>query len=307
MKDAVTQGLQVEREDQKAVVEVHNLTKDFGDGAGVFNISFNLQPGEIVGFIGPNGAGKTTTMSCILGFLQRNQGIVKIFDTEVSPQSVYKIMPDIGLLMSDIEFESYLTPKQIIKRAISVKKNIDKVYVDSLVLDLDIQMNKRYGKLSLGNKRKLGVLIAVINKPKLLIFDEPTSGLDPLIQRKFLEVIRKLADEGSTILLSSHVLSEVQTICDRVLMIKAGKLVFEGTVKDIVESSPKIFRFVEYSPEFAALLKQQAFTTEIQQDQNALLCFTQNPESALKFMIEQGQFQFYLERPSLEELFINSY
>jgi ABC-2 type transport system ATP-binding protein len=293
--------------DSNTILQVSNLTKDFGSGAGVFGLNLELKPGEIVGFIGPNGAGKTTTMASILGFLTPDKGKVEIFGKVFKPSEIYQIMPEIGVLMSDIEFEGYLTPRQIIDRSKKLKPKVGKEYADQLIKDLGIQMDKKYSKLSLGNKRKVGVLIAVMTKPKLLIFDEPTAGLDPLVQRTFLKIIKDLAAQGSSILLSSHVLSEVQTICDRVVMIKKGKLIYEGTVKEIFENSPKIFKFASPQDHFEKLISSQDFVTETKRDNQELLVYTDDPESALRFLIEHKVYQFYLERPSLEELFIDSY
>lgn len=196
------------------MLEIKNLTKYYGNTVGVLDLSLKLNKGEVFGFIGPNGAGKSTTIKCILGLVNKTSGEINTLKKE-----------DIGYLPSEINLYDDLTVKQMLDyNETFYKKNI-KEKRKYLVNKLKLDESKKIEELSLGNLKKLGIILALVHSPKLIILDEPTSGLDPIMQEVFYELIKEEKNNGNTIFYSTHILSEINKICDRVGIIKNGKLI----------------------------------------------------------------------------------
>lgn len=217
------------------IIDIKNLTKSYGKNRGIENINLTVNEKEIFGFIGPNGAGKSTTIKVLLNFIFPTNGEAKIFDLDCVKDSV-KIKENIGYVPSEVRYYGNMKVRDIISYGESFHNNIDKEYVQQICKDFSIELDKNISELSLGNKKKVAIIQAILNKPKLLILDEPTNGLDPLIQQKLFETLTKLKNEGSTIFFSSHNLSEVEEFCDKVAIIKEGKII---DIKDIREYSRK--------------------------------------------------------------------
>jgi ABC-2 type transport system ATP-binding protein len=207
-----------------AVIQIERLTKSYGSHRGVIDIDLEVQEGEAFGFLGPNGAGKTTTIRTLLDHLRPTSGRARIFgiDTTVDPVAIHR---RIGYLPGEFSLYDKLTGGQTIAYFAALRGGIDPLYQADLVARLDIDPSRRFREYSKGNKQKVGLVIALQHRPDLLILDEPTSGLDPLVQQTFYEVIREAKAEGRTIFLSSHILSEVEKTCDRVAIIRDGRLV----------------------------------------------------------------------------------
>jgi ABC-2 type transport system ATP-binding protein len=217
------------------IIDIKNLTKSYGKNRGIENINLTVNEKEIFGFIGPNGAGKSTTIKVLLNFIFPTHGEAKIFDLDCVKDSV-KIKENIGYVPSEVRYYGNMKVRDIISYGESFHNNVDKEYVQQICKDFSIELDKNISELSLGNKKKVAIIQAILNKPKLLILDEPTNGLDPLIQQKLFETLTKLKNEGSTIFFSSHNLSEVEEFCDKVAIIKEGKII---DIKDIREYSRK--------------------------------------------------------------------
>jgi ABC-2 type transport system ATP-binding protein len=205
-----------------ALLEVKDLSKHYGKTQAVDGISFEIQKGEIFGFLGPNGAGKTTTIRCIMNFLKPSGGVIKI-DGRDSVLASADLKKKIGYLPADVSLYKFLTGKDHIQfiESIQGKSKI----VDDLVSKMNFDVNTRFHALSTGNKRKLGLILSLMYQPELIILDEPTAGLDPILQNAVYEILEDFQKKGSTIFMSSHNLAEVDRICDRVGIIKDGKLV----------------------------------------------------------------------------------
>lgn len=227
------------------VIEIKNLKKYYGTNMGVEDISFNVDKGEIFGFIGPNGSGKSTTIRVLMGLIFKTSGSVKILNNEVGENS-YLINDKIGYVPSEINFYEKMTIGEFLQYSQELKKYEGKEYM-KYVRDLDLDLNKKIEELSLGNKKKLAIISALINNPQLIILDEPTSGLDPLIQKKFYNILRSKAKEGITILLSSHNLDEVRNLCSKVAIIKNGKIVKIETLADSDNKEKRIKKIKIYS------------------------------------------------------------
>ncbi|KOA18638.1 putative ABC transporter ATP-binding protein YbhF [Clostridium homopropionicum DSM 5847] len=206
------------------IIEIKNLTKTYGKNRGIDNVNLTINEGEIFGFIGPNGAGKSTTIKTLLNLIFPTSGEAKIFGLDCVTETT-KIKENIGYVPSEVRYYDDMTIKEIIDYAKSFKKNIDEEYVDRLIKLFDMELSKKIYQLSLGNKKKVSIIQALIHKPKLLILDEPTSGLDPLVQKHLFNELTALNKQGSTIFLSSHNLTEIEEFCHRVAIIREGKII----------------------------------------------------------------------------------
>ena len=227
-----------------SVIEVNNLTKDYGFGRGVFNVSFKINKGEVFGFLGPNGAGKSTTIRHLMGFSKPQEGSTKIFDKETF-DNYHEILNNVGYIPGEIALPQGLTGYEFIdmmqkmykkKNDEMLNKMLDLFKLEPNVLKMETK------RMSLGVKRKLAIVTAFMSDPDVLILDEPTSGLDPVMQEVFIKFIKEEKERGKTILLSSHIFSEVDATCDRICIIKDGKIVSEFVANDLKHATLKHFK-----------------------------------------------------------------
>jgi ABC-2 type transport system ATP-binding protein len=221
-------------------IQIQNLKKYYGNSRGVENVNFDLHPGEILGFIGPNGAGKSTVIRVLMGLISKTEGTVLVFGNQ--PSNITNEF--IGYLPSEVFLYSELTVRRQLQYFARVRK-IPQTRMLDLSEELDLSLDKKIRDLSFGNKKKVGIVAALMHEPKLLIFDEPTSGLDPLIQQKFFRILEAEKEKGTSILLSSHVLNEVEKVCSRICLIKEGATVLSDSLKSLKESQ---FRKITVSP-----------------------------------------------------------
>ncbi|MFL5681148.1 MAG: ABC transporter ATP-binding protein [Chloroflexota bacterium] len=205
------------------VIETDKLTKSYGSHRGIVDVDLRVDEGEAFGFLGPNGAGKTTTIRTLLDHLRPTSGVARVFgiETTVDPVAIHR---RVGYLPGEFTLYDKLTGGQTIEYFANLRGGVDRAYQRDLVARLDIDTSRRFREYSKGNKQKIGLIVALQHRPDLLILDEPTSGLDPLVQQTFYEVIREAKAEGRTIFLSSHILGEVEKTCDRVAIIRDGRL-----------------------------------------------------------------------------------
>lgn len=220
------------------VIETRSLSKTYGTTNAVVNLDLVVGAGEVFGFLGPNGAGKTTTIRVLLGLQRATRGRAWVLGLDSQSRGV-DIHRRVGYLPGDLELYAHLTGRQHIEwfrraRGLSERASL----ADSLIERFAVVVNRPVGQLSKGNRQKIGLVLAFMHRPDLLILDEPTSGLDPLMQNEFDRLVRETADDGRTVFLSSHDLDEVQRLADRVSIVKAGKLVMTDTVNRLRESTP---------------------------------------------------------------------
>ena len=215
-----------------AVVQTEKLTKSYGEHRGIIDVDLTVNEGEIFGFLGPNGAGKTTTIRTLLDLIRPTSGRALVFGIESSADPV-AIHRRIGYIPGEFTLYDRLTGGQTLQYFANLRGGVDPVYQGSLIDRFDIDPRRKYKELSKGNKQKIGLVIALQHQPELLILDEPTSGLDPLVQQSFYELVREARDEGRTVFLSSHILSEVERTADRVAIIREGRLVKVGSVESL--------------------------------------------------------------------------
>lgn len=221
------------------VLKSTRLTKLFNEKVAISDVSFSITPGSITGFLGPNGAGKSTTMNIMLGFIKASHGTVQIFDKPVTINSPLS-RADVGFLSNSTRLDRNLTAAQEIEYYGNLGGKYDRQYVARLIERLKLDASQKIGGLSTGNYQKVALIIALMHKPKLLILDEPTNGLDPLVQAEFNKIITELKEAGSTIFISSHILSEVQELCDEFIFIKDGKIAAQLKREDLQNDSAKV-------------------------------------------------------------------
>lgn len=228
------------------VIEVSNLTKDYGFGRGVFDVSIHVDSGEVFGFLGPNGAGKSTTIRHLMGFSKPDKGSTKIFGIETF-NGYDKILSRVGYIPGEIALPAGLTGWEFIRMMQAMQKINNEQRLCEMLSLFELEDNVLRGetkRMSLGVKRKLAVVTAFMSDPDVLILDEPTSGLDPVMQECFIQFIHDEKARGKTILLSSHIFSEIDSTCDRIAIVKDGKIVSEFVANDLKHASRKFYTVV---------------------------------------------------------------
>ena len=226
-----------------SVINVERLTKDYGFGRGVFDVSIHVEKGEVFGFLGPNGAGKSTTIRHLMGFSQPDDGKVEIFGKPTFGK-YYEILKNVGYIPGEVALPAGLTGKEFLKMMQDLTGIYNNERLGMLIELFELDEASLLGdvkRMSLGVKRKLAVVSAFMSDPEVLILDEPTSGLDPVMQERFIEFIHKEKERGKTILLSSHIFSEIDNTCDRIAIIKDGKIVSEFVANDLKHASKKYY------------------------------------------------------------------
>jgi ABC-2 type transport system ATP-binding protein len=293
---------------KKPILKVTNLTKDFGSNKGAFDVSFEIFPGQIIGFIGPNGAGKTTTLSMISGFLWPNFGNTQILGKEIDPSNIHTVMPDIGIMISENSFELDLKVSDILNRN-RILKNLpnNSNQIQELASLFELDLTKTYRSLSFGNRKKVSLVNALLGQNKLLVLDEPTAGLDPVIQNKFLNLLRQLQKKGTAIILSSHVLSEIQSVSDRILIIKDGTIVLQQNTSQVLQKAFKVFRISRCSSKLKKEILDKKLATKVQEIGTDSLFFTTTRLPLTSFLLANKIEDFYIEKPNLEEMFLEMF
>ncbi|MBY0217799.1 ABC transporter ATP-binding protein [Paenibacillus illinoisensis] len=226
-----------------SVIEVYELTKNYGFGRGIFDVTFQVEQGEVFGFLGPNGAGKTTTIRHLLGFSNPQSGDAMI-NGMVCNQHAGKILKSVGYLPGEIALPEGLTGWEFIRMMQGLRRSKNDNRLKYLLDGFGLDATEKTKRMSVGEKRKLAIITAFMSDPDVLILDEPTSGLDPIMQDNFIQFLREEKKRGKTILLSSHMFSEVEAICDRISIIKEGRLVSTIQVDDIRHNESKTYQVV---------------------------------------------------------------
>jgi len=286
------------------VLEIKNLTKYYGDILAVDNLSLSLNEGEIFGFIGPNGAGKSTTIRAIMNLINKNEGKITLYDNELTKDNT-ELKKLIGYLPSEINLYEDLTVKEMLDYHESFyNKDIHKRRCE-LVEKLKLDESKKIEELSLGNYKKLGIVLAFMHKPKLLILDEATSGLDPIMQQTFYELLKEEKEKGTTIFYSTHILSEISKICDRVGIIKEGKLL---KIETIEEMKNKNLTYVTIeSKKSKELIEDLNLDIDERNDNTIKFKNQKSPDELIKTLAKYEIDKVLIEEATLEDVFIHYY
>lgn len=289
----------------KTVLEVDSLTKYYGKTLGVKNISFKVQEGEIFGLIGSNGAGKSTTIRAILDFINKDSGCVKIFEKELNRKTI-ELKSLIGYLPSEIHLYEDMTVKEMLDFHEAFYKRIIHPRRCELVRRLKLDETRKIEELSFGNLKKLGIVLSLMHHPKILILDEATSGLDPVMQQEFYQILLEEKKKGTTILYSTHILSEVSKICDRVAIMKEGRLL---TIEDINEVHRKNLLKISITSENINEIKENLKINPILENNNTIE-FQYHPDDVdrlIKILSDYEIEKVLIEEGSLEDLFLHYY
>lgn len=286
----------------KKAIFIENLTKQYGKHRGVENISLQVPQGDVFGFLGPNGAGKSTTIRCLLGMLRFQAGEVEVMGMS-APGQQKQILQETGYLPSEVMFYPSMRAGEVIRFAAKVRGADCGKEADRLCRKLEVDLHKRISELSLGNRKKIGIVCAMQHNPGLLIMDEPTSGLDPLMQEVFFELLTEYNNRGTTCFLSSHVLPEVKRYCRNAGIIKEGKLVRVDTVENLTKSNLRKVKLTGVSrlPDLPGI-------RELQKQENGLhFSYTGEMSRLLKALQGLKVQDMLVEEPSLEEIFMHFY
>lgn len=289
------------------VIELQNLTKFFGKSRGVTDISLTIEEGMVVGFLGPNGAGKSTTMNMLIGYIDPTSGRAKIFGKDVTIDGV-AVRRDIGFLSSDMALDGNLTGWQQVEYFSRLRGRYDKQYVTQLADRLDANLSRKIKTLSRGNRQKVALIAALAHRPKLLLLDEPTSGLDPLIQSEFNKIILETKAAGQTVFISSHVLSEVEELCDRMIFIREGKIIADKTLDDLTKTAPKQVMITGVSTDLIEALSSLDGVAELKHANGKLQCTYAGNAPALISLLSAYTFEdIVIAESDLETSFMEFY
>lgn len=284
-------------------IETKMLCKSYGKARGIVDVNLKVEEGEIFGFIGPNGAGKSTTIRTLLSLIYPSSGSATIFGRDI--KETKEILMDVGYLPSEVNYYDGMRVKDLLAYSASFYHKDCSKKIATLVARLQLDQNRKIDDLSYGNKKKVGIVQALLHSPKLIILDEPTSGLDPLIKQVFFDLMKEENACGATILFSSHVLSEVQQICDRVAIIKEGSIVAVEEVANLRKNSYKKV-MVEFDVMPHDLIQEN--TKLVSQSANqARFLYQGDINDLLKRLAMHPLRNLSIEDPELEEIFLHYY
>ena len=288
----------------KNILEIKNLTKYYGKTLAVKDLSLELKEGEIFGFIGPNGAGKSTTIRSIMNLINKTKGEVYILGETLKKDNL-KLKEQIGYLPSEVYLYEELTVKEMLDYHESFyKKDLSKRRKE-LVKKLKLDESKKIEDLSLGNQKKLGIVLAFMHEPKLLILDEPTSGLDPIMQQVFYDLLQEEKEKGTTIFYSTHILSEISKICDRVGIIKEGTLLKVESIKEL--QSKNLTNVTIFSSEIEKITKELKVEVETLDEKTIKFKNTLDSNNLIKILSKYEIEKLLIEEPTLEDIFLHYY
>lgn len=291
------------------VVETKKLTKYYGKSRGIENLDMNVQEGEIYGFIGPNGAGKSTTIRTLLNLIYPTGGSATVFGKDILKYGP-EIRQEVGYLPSEVFYYDDMRAIDLLKYSASFYGNDAKSTekrIKELAERFDLDLKKKIDDLSYGNKKKVGIIQGLAHKPKLIMLDEPTGGLDPLIQQEFFHLLREENKEGVTVLFSSHILSEVQRLCDRVAIIKEGAIIRVDEMKALLQTATKRFTL-----ELATMPELSKFEIEgvsdlVVANHSVSFLFRGHINDMTKLLAQVDLLDMQVEEPDLEEIFLHYY
>ena len=287
------------------VVEIKNLVKNYGKTRGVDNISFSIKEGEIFGFIGPNGSGKSTTIRTLLGLIHPNSGEATIFGKGIAKNP--EILEEVGYLPSEVFYYDNMKVIDLLKYSASFyKKDCTKRMMELLNM-LQLDLNRKVEDLSYGNRKKVGIVQGLMHEPKVIILDEPTGGLDPLMQQLFFKILREENEKGATIFMSSHILSEVEKLCDRVAIIKEGKIIALESILSLKEKNHKKIHLELNSHIHEEMLCLNGITNIKIENKDCSFLYAGNVNELIRLLSSFDLKNIQLSEPELEEIFYHYY
>lgn len=291
------------------IVETTNLTKFYGKERGIIDVNLHINEGEIYGFIGPNGAGKSTTIRTLLTLIYPTSGSATIFGKDII-KFAPEIKKDIGYLPSEVFYYDKMRVIDLLKYSASFYKLYRKETnkrIDELAQIMNLELYKKIDDLSYGNRKKVGIIQGLLHKPKLIILDEPTGGLDPLMQQNFFNLIRDENKRGATVLFSSHILSEVQRLCDRIAIIKEGKIIKVEKISTIIEHNYKRIKIETLEKIDKSYFNIDGVSDFTKKNNHISFLFKGNINLITQKFAQLKLVNLWVEEPDLEEIFIHYY
>lgn len=289
------------------VIDLSKVTKSYGSSRGVKDVTLQVGQGEVFGFLGPNGAGKTTTISLMVDLMRPSSGKIKLLGQD-SIKDSREIHRRIGFLMDDMALDKSMTGWQQLEYFGHLRGNFNKSRVTELARRLNCKLNVKFKNLSRGNRQKVSLISALMHDPELLILDEPTSGLDPLIQAEFNKIILERKSKGKTAFISSHILSEVQELCDRVAFIREGQIVDVKNVKDIGKDAPRQVQLSSSDNTLPTQVKNLKGVHGVKKNKDKLtFTFTGDINTLVKLISKHSLTHVSISDTDLETLFIKFY
>jgi ABC-2 type transport system ATP-binding protein len=290
-----------------AAIVTHGLTKDYGSDRGIFDLDLEVAPGEILGFIGPNGAGKTTTIRLLMDFTRPTRGTALVLGLDSRRDSA-AIKRLVGYLPGELPSYPGASAAEIIGLLASMRGGVDEKYVHTLADRFQLDLSRRYRDLSHGNKQKVWLVQAFMHRPQLLILDEPTLGLDPLIQAEFNRLVAEAVSAGATVFLSSHVLSEVQALCNRIALVSSGRLLRIGTLDQLRELRiHRVDATIKHDLDLSVLGKVPGLSDVSLTDHHLRCTVRGDFEPLLETLVKTGVTELDSEELSLEEVFLAAF
>ena len=288
------------------VIEIRQLTKDYGNNRGIFDVSLSVKKGEVFGFLGPNGAGKSTTIRHLMGFIQADQGSCQINGLDCLRDHA-RIQQALGYLPGEIAFMDDMTGIEFIKFMAKMKGMTDLTKAYELMERFELNPQGKIKKMSKGMKQKVGIICAFMHDPELLILDEPSSGLDPLMQNRFIELVLEEKQRGKTIFMSSHIFEEIERTCDRTAMIKDGRLISIEELQTLKASKHKTYQITFATQELVEQFMDEGFECK-QVESNVIKVVPRNNLNYLLATLSRYEIiDLDITKPTLEELFLHFY
>lgn len=286
-------------------IELSNLSKFYGNQCGIDSVSFTVKKGEIFGFIGPNGAGKSTTIRTLLGLLKATSGKAEIMGIDISNEGAM-IREKIGYLPSEVDYYSEMSSKELLLYHAAMYKVVDvENKIQELATYFQLELDRPIDDLSYGNKKKCAIIQSVLHDPEVLILDEPTGGLDPLMQNRFFELLERQNKKGVTIFFSSHVLSEIQRMCDRAAIIRDGKIMAVEDISTLLSKQMKMVRLVTTSVK--NIILPVGALNHHQSGQKITFDYVGPTQDLIIWLSSQSIIDVTLSEPDLERIFMNYY
>ena len=288
------------------VIETKNLTKYYGKSRGIIDVNLSVDEGEIYGFVGPNGAGKSTTIRTLLSLIYKTSGEARIFGLDCEADK-NRILEDVGYLPSEVFYYDNMRAIDLFRYSASFYKKDCSKRIEELSSLLQVDLHHKIEDMSLGNKKKVGIIQGLLHSPRLIILDEPTSGLDPLMQKTFFNLIKEENKRGATVLFSSHILGEIQRICDRVAIIKEGRIVAIQNISELQHNAYKKVSLIIKSgatPEDISLNGAQDIEIT---GNNISFLFKGDVNTLLSAISKYQLLNIDITEPALEDIFMHYY
>jgi len=288
------------------VININELTKDYGNGKGIFNVNIEVKEGEVFGFLGPNGAGKTTTIRNLLGFISPDSGNCSILEMDCF-QDAAKIQEHLGYLAGEIAFLEDLKGRQLIDFIAAMKGVKDTSRIEELIEMFELDPRGKVKKMSKGMKQKIAIITAFMTNPEVIILDEPTSGLDPLMQNRFIDLILEEKKKGRTIFMSSHIFEEIERTCDRTAIIRDGKIVAIENMESLAKKRSKIYSITLNSLKELEAIKLENFDIVDIDGLQVSIKIKNNINEFLHKITKYEIKDLDIKKQSLEEIFMHFY